>query len=312
MKTREDISGTTINNKKVIRSIGQDKWGKTIYEIECQNCKNISNLGKSNLIRTKDCKFCTPRNNLGPLNPRWRGGKIIPKDYFSALKRNSISRNLDFNISIDFIESLYEKQKGLCFYTGENIDFFTKTASLDRINSNIGYIETNVQWVHKDINAIKTDIHHDKFIQYMLLISSYSSTIKIRNKIPIYELRKHKNFKGCGYIGLTYFYRINYGAQKRNIAFPITIEDLNNRFIYQSGKCELTGLDLTFSIRNKNKKYTQGTASLDRINSNKDYTIDNIQWVHKDINFIKYNLDEQRLLEIAQKVSKNYEDISNM
>ena len=48
------------------------------------------------------------------------------------------------------------------------------SASLDRIDSSKGYIEGNVQWVHKDINKIKTDMSDNKFIEWCKLIAEYN------------------------------------------------------------------------------------------------------------------------------------------
>lgn len=45
-----------------------------------------------------------------------------------------------------------------------------RTASLDRIDSSKGYLENNVQWVHKDINWMKQDYSHEEFLQYCKLI----------------------------------------------------------------------------------------------------------------------------------------------
>jgi len=59
----------------------------------------------------------------------------------------------------------------------------------------------------------------------------------------------------------------------------------------------LSGIDLVFR-KGRNKVQT---ASLDRIKSNKHYTLDNIQWVHKDINIMKGKLPEYVLLDYCKK-----------
>ena len=41
---------------------------------------------------------------------------------------------------------------------------------------------------------------------------------------------------------------------------------------------------------------------LDRIDSSKDYTLDNIQWVHKDINFMKRSLSQEAFLDLCLKI----------
>jgi len=45
-----------------------------------------------------------------------------------------------------------------------------------------------------------------------------------------------------------------------------------------------------------------GTASLDRINSVRGYEPDNVQWVHKTVNFMKQALSDKELLEWCQKI----------
>ena len=45
------------------------------------------------------------------------------------------------------------------------------TASLDRIDSNKGYVEGNVQWVHVDVNYMKLDYDQDYYINICRLIA---------------------------------------------------------------------------------------------------------------------------------------------
>ena len=40
-----------------------------------------------------------------------------------------------------------------------------KTATLDRIDSTLGYIKTNVQWVHRDINKLKSNFPESYLIK---------------------------------------------------------------------------------------------------------------------------------------------------
>ena len=48
------------------------------------------------------------------------------------------------------------------------------TASLDRIDSKKGYIEGNIQWVHKDINRMKWAFNEDYFIKLCNNIYQYN------------------------------------------------------------------------------------------------------------------------------------------
>lgn len=71
-------------------------------------------------------------------------------------------------------------------------------------------------------------------------------------------------------------------------------------------RCALTGAKLTFD--GGGKRYGK-TASLDRIKSEFPYAKDNIQWVHKDINYIKRDLDEGKFVELCKSVSRHNLDI---
>ena len=47
-------------------------------------------------------------------------------------------------------------------------------ASLDRINSEIGYIISNVQWVDKTINMSKQQMNNEQFIKMCKEVYEYS------------------------------------------------------------------------------------------------------------------------------------------
>jgi|688.fasta_scaffold444580_2 hypothetical protein len=99
----------------------------------------------------------------------------LTKTKFNRIKKSSVERGLEFLITMKYAWELFEKQKGKCFFSGLDLilnkDGENITASLDRINSEIGYIEGNVQWVHKDINKMKTDFNDDYFIKICKLIT---------------------------------------------------------------------------------------------------------------------------------------------
>lgn len=47
----------------------------------------------------------------------------------------------------------------------------TFNASLDRIDSSLGYIIGNVQWVYKGVNFMKGEMSHDYFIEMCKMIT---------------------------------------------------------------------------------------------------------------------------------------------
>ena len=67
------------------------------------------------------------------------------------------------------------------------------------------------------------------------------------------------------------------------------------KFQEQGGKCALTGIPLTF--------HPERTASLDRIDNELGYERGNIQWLHKDINWMKGTFSPERFIELCRLVA---------
>lgn len=237
----------------------------------------------------------------------FQGYEEIHKSYICELKHGATFRNLQFDISIEFLWSLFMNQKRKCKLTGLHISFpkllkDEQTASVDRINSKIGYIESNIQWVHKHINSMKQDFDQQYFI----------NTCKLITNPVIYEdytykseyINHNANWKGFGDISLTFWNSIVSGAKSRKLDFEINIEDGWNLFIKQNGLCGLSGQRLSFGTK-FGKDSANQSASLDRIDSSKGYTLDNIQWVHKDINKMKQSFNNDYFKELCRLIAIN-------
>lgn len=97
-----------------------------------------------------------------------------------------------------------------------------------------------------------------------------------------------------------YFHHLVSSSLKRGIEISITPKILWNLFLKQNKKCALTGIELT--LWSSPKVY--GTASLDRIDSTRGYTEDNIQWVHKSINLCKHVLNNEQFISMCNDVAK--------
>ena len=57
---------------------------------------------------------------------------------------------------------------------------------------------------------------------------------------------------------------------------------------------------------NLDRKGKNQTASLDRIDSSKGYTKNNVQWLHKDINIMKRDFPEEKFLFLCKQIVKNH------
>jgi len=91
-------------------------------------------------------------------------------------------------------------------------------------------------------------------------------------------------------------------AARRKIDITISKDEAYILFVKQGMKCALSNEDLYFTLFRTNfNRYTN--ASLDRIDSSRPYTIDNVQWVHKSINMMKGTLSQVEFLEWCRKVT---------
>tara|TARA_B110000977_G_scaffold194682_1_gene271742 strand:+ start:44 stop:817 length:774 start_codon:yes stop_codon:yes gene_type:complete len=107
---------------------------------------------------------------------------------------------------------------------------------------------------------------------------------------------QHPQWQGTTNIPKTFLNRIKIGARERNIKFNIVIDDLEILYLKQNQRCAYTNIKLTFASDSSQ------TASLDRIDSSKGYEITNIQFLHKDINLMKLNLDEDAFLNFVEHI----------
>lgn len=106
----------------------------------------------------------------------------ISNYHWTKINNNAKNRDLEFNITPEYIWNLWLEQNGKCKLTGVELNLksiYEVTASLDRIDSKYGYIIGNVQWVHKIINWTKNALSNDEFINlcYRVVINVEQNTI---------------------------------------------------------------------------------------------------------------------------------------
>lgn len=104
--------------------------------------------------------------------------------------------------------------------------------------------------------------------------------------------RRRVNTKRVGlYVRL--YNKAKKGALVRDIDWDISLEQFISLF---TGYCALTGWPITLT-------WFDGTASFDRIDSSKSYTIDNVQWVHKMVNISKNKYPEGDYIAMCKAIA---------
>ena len=160
---------------------------RTQVQVEC-DCGVVELRRKDRVMsgRTKECKSCSAKRTAKnyPMPSYFTGIGNLSGTMWSSIRAGARKREIKFNIPIEYAWKLYKKQNGKCALSGvpialikatknHAVDWEQTTASLDRINSKLGYVEGNLQWVHKEVNYIKRDLTDGEFITWCNLISNY-------------------------------------------------------------------------------------------------------------------------------------------
>ena len=89
------------------------------------------------------------------------------------------------------------------------------------------------------------------------------------------------------------------GARKRKIKFSLTRDNIYTLLENSKGKCAISGMDMSTHFNCLLK------ASVDRIDSNKGYTMNNVQIVASIVNKSKNVLSDAEYVEMCVTVARN-------
>lgn len=170
------------NQLTILEEVYHNK--RWMFKTQC-DCGSIDIKRKDWVLtgRTTSCKSCaskrTAKKYPPPVNFKGIGG--LSKTHYSTIKNGADRRNIPFNVSIEFLWDLYEKQKGICALTNIpitlspaikdcNVNWDVITASVDRIDSTKGYEVGNVWWVHKEVNRLKNNYSLQDLVYWCKLI----------------------------------------------------------------------------------------------------------------------------------------------
>lgn len=230
---------------------------------------NVISSYKAGLLKDCGCqRFNKIKNSLDSIIFYW--------------KRNAKIRNIDWDLTSDQILEKLRNQNYICVMSGVPIHFGPQgvhnvkstTISIDRIDNDLDYTIDNIQFVHKKINVMRGLLTVKQFIAWCNLIIN---PLKILYDYDFIEVPK------------IYFSSLRRDAVDRNIDFCVTREYLTYLFNKNNQTCAVSGIHLIMSPRTYKKGMIK-TASLDRIDNSQGYYEGNVQWVHKKVNQIKWDL----------------------
>lgn len=137
------------------------------------------------------------------------------------------------------------------------------------------------------------------------LIKRYQHAVNHQNKLCKFCSNKNNHPQGENNgVRISWWNKYELGAKYRNIEWNLNIEEAILKLNKQNWKCVFTGLDLICT-----GELNEITASMDRIDNNKGYFFENIQFVHKEINMMRGTLSSQRFTELCNLVSKKQSEM---
>jgi len=193
--------GSKVGNWLVISESFKEKnlfWNKC--KCTCGRIRSVRTWWLNNDLSNG----CGCTNTKGRFKSKCIGD--LSASYYISFKSSRIGKGIPFdeNVTMEFLWELFIKQNKKCAISGieilmnpewskQNKGYFTKiiqTASLDRIDNDLGYTINNVQWVHKDINMMRGGLSIHDFIYVCNKVSEYQINTSI-NDVDFTGKRKY-------------------------------------------------------------------------------------------------------------------------
>lgn len=162
-----NLENKTFNHLTAIKCIDK-KHGKAVWLCKCK-CGNTTSVVGTKLTSGEIQSCGCLKHTSGKHSKRYRGCGDLSGYTWSSIKSCARTRDIKFDITIEYAWELFQQQNAKCAISGLDIVLCDRrhgyeiTASLDRIDSQQGYIKGNVQWVHKHVNKIKQDFNEEYF-----------------------------------------------------------------------------------------------------------------------------------------------------
>lgn len=176
------------------------KLNRKLVEVECDQCHCMFQKPESEYKRSLKLgrhNFCTRRCAVIYSNSHRKPTEKLLKTYstikqyagnqrdeytpFRYILRSARNRFKECNLTLEYLQELWESQNHICPYTGLELVLpsYTKKvsienrASLDRIDSSKGYVIGNVQFVSTPINFLKGTMSDTQTKEYLKKIAQF-------------------------------------------------------------------------------------------------------------------------------------------
>ena len=180
---RKNLEGVEVGYLTPVRPTGgRSPRGDVLWLVRCrcgtELVKKASELLRKPRRKNQVPQSCGCAGTSRVYSSKYGGAGHLSGSHYGLLQTQAKHRGHDFKVTIAYLWSRFVEQGGLCALTGVPLYLSRKKslpgetrASLDRIRSDIGYIEGNVQWVHPAINFMKHSMEQEKFVEWCALVA---------------------------------------------------------------------------------------------------------------------------------------------
>ena len=194
-----------LKTNEIHRKAAIAKWNhiNSTGKMKCCRCKNIHSLNDFREIKrgkyeykkyNSFCNFCDAKRTAVYKNKKIQtiGGKA--GFLFNNISRRSKEKGWEIEFNREYIEELYNKQNGRCFYTDEPMnlgyhrdkkDLYSlnfHNISVDRIDSQKGYTMENTVLCCWGINNMKQQLSVDELLYWAERILNFKNKKQKDNK----------------------------------------------------------------------------------------------------------------------------------
>lgn len=175
------INPGTVN--KYLREQGLEPRGRKGYlsqfvsehEIQCSECNHTKNKEKYYFDGARKkyfsfCKECFKQRRLKSFN---KSIKNYIRSIVTKRKARAKQKNVLFDIDVDFVYNIFQKQQGRCFYTDRQMEYERGKGvnrnglSIDKVNPELGYVQGNVICCTVQANSVKNDVNMNELKEWL-------------------------------------------------------------------------------------------------------------------------------------------------
>lgn len=162
---------TVCGNPKCSKEFMKD--GSEVRRNKKRGVDNYCSLSCSSIVNHKQLKS----GDIENLKGRTKADKYTGlREHLRRVKY----RTREVNISLDDLLNQWNKQEGICTYTGVKLihpirivdESLIYLASLDRIDSNFGYVKNNIQFISAAANMAKNKMTHKEMLEFCNVIAN--------------------------------------------------------------------------------------------------------------------------------------------